>query len=165
MELKFRACIKENIIKYFDFKDIASNNLFTNRVLLRPWLSDNNIPDVFTGLKDNTKWVDLSIKEKEKFINSIHKALDKNEISKYISNEKIPPEWKGKDIYSGDIVEFTMLGSLHESSSRVQGEVKFIDGIFCLEYDKEKGYSDCLCNCLDESKVIGNVHMVDVTNG
>ena len=49
----------------------------------------NFIPIQYTGLKDNTKWEDLTKEEKDE----------------WIKNGNTKGEWKGKEIYEGDIVE------------------------------------------------------------
>ena len=41
----------------------------------------------YTGLKDNTQWKDLTEKEREE----------------WTRNDNMPSEWKGKEIYEGDI--------------------------------------------------------------
>lgn len=52
-EIKFRAIIKEkNVIEYFTLQDLLTNNLFTMREFVKPWLRAGNLPDRFTGFKD-----------------------------------------------------------------------------------------------------------------
>lgn len=64
----------------------------------------------------------------------------------------------GKEIYEGDIVSYKTLGSFGESMDNMQGIVVFKDAMFAVLYDKEKGYEDCLCNCMKPVEIIGNIH-------
>lgn len=58
-----------------------------------------------TGLKDNTKWNDLSLKEKEYFYNQVNS--EDGETIKYQNIEDVKHLWNGKLIYEEDIVKFT----------------------------------------------------------
>jgi uncharacterized phage protein (TIGR01671 family) len=51
--VKFRAIIKEqSVIEYFTLQDLANNDFFTMREIVKPWLAKGNLPDRYTGLKD-----------------------------------------------------------------------------------------------------------------
>jgi uncharacterized phage protein (TIGR01671 family) len=66
---------------------------------------------------------------------------------------------EGKDIYEGDIITYSQLGSFGESMDKYTGTVLFMDGMFAVNYVFDrKDYNDCLCNCLQYSKVIGNIY-------
>jgi hypothetical protein len=51
-DMKFRAIIKEkNVTHYFTLQDLARDDSFTMRAIVRPWLAAGNLPDRYTGLK------------------------------------------------------------------------------------------------------------------
>ena len=56
-----------------------------------------------TGLKDNIKWCNLSLKEKQDFYNQV--CREDGETIKYHKIEDVEHLWKGKLIFEGDILK------------------------------------------------------------
>jgi len=90
----------------------------------------------YTGLRDNTKWKDLTEEEQEM----------------WLASGRTKEEWNGKEIYEGDIVK-QHSGWWDET---VVGEVVFKGGMFvvidCTKYTRR----EYLLNTT--AKVIGNVY-------
>ena len=87
----------------------------------------------YTGLKDNTKWEDLT----------------KREQNEWFDNGKTKEEWNGKEIYSGDLVEFDYL------ENKEKMEVKFEVGMFGILI--EGGFYPLSEYLHQNLKIIGNV--------
>jgi len=52
-QLKFRAVIKEhNVVEHFTMQNLVTNDFFTMREIVKPWLAKGNLPDRYTGFKD-----------------------------------------------------------------------------------------------------------------
>jgi hypothetical protein len=116
----------------------------------------------YTGLKDSTKWEQLTEQEQQKWINEKKGNSEKN--------------WKGKKIFEGDIVEFEDAG---EDGYEVKegydfqnrGSVFFDNEYGCFSicdlvdldgyYGNEGFYDNCdgvLSGCFwENTKIIGNV--------
>jgi hypothetical protein len=89
-EIKFRTFNKATKRwSYWDGKSNPSNEGFCNFCInailgCHPYI----ISEQYTGLKDNTKWEQLTEKERETWTKS----------------GKMPSEWKGREIFEGDII-------------------------------------------------------------
>jgi len=82
-EIKFRAWDKE--AKEFNLDlTLPLGRMSKN-------LSERFILEQFTGLHDNTKWDELSEEEKDAWV---------------VSSGNLPNEWKGREIFEGDVAEF-----------------------------------------------------------
>jgi hypothetical protein len=98
----------------------------------REWLMQ------YTGLKDNTKWEDLSTQEQADWIN----------------RGKLPEEWHGREIYEGDIVKYNF--NYRGTQPENEGWIKFP-----VVY---QGYGYFAGNCGLSAiihyggEVIGNIH-------
>lgn len=60
----------------------------------------------FTGLYDNTKWVDLTETEKKRFYHSVYTEDGVN--IRYPTVESVKNLWKGKKIFDGDVLSVTV---------------------------------------------------------
>ncbi len=80
-----------------------------------------------TGLKDNTKWDNLSQKEKQDFYNEV--CSENRETIKYKNVEYVKHLWKGKLIYEGDIVK-----AVQVIPTELIGKYTFEDDLFIVEY-------------------------------
>ena len=97
-----------------------------------------------TGLRDGTKWEDLTLQEREDF----ERGLE----GKYQNNPK--EHWMGKLIFEDDIVKYTKPGG-HCST----GVVKYVTEYARWEYwhiKQKEGFPIISDN--DNLKIIGNVH-------
>lgn len=95
-EIKFRAWNKrQNKMVYANLNQ-AMNTLFYS------WIDTENIMQ-YTGLRDSTKWEQLTKEEKQQFYNE-HRSED-GETIKYQHIDDVKRLWKGKEIYEGDIVK------------------------------------------------------------
>ena len=89
----------------------------------------------YTGLKDNTKWDNLTAKEQLYWV-SVDGNTDKN--------------WNGKEIYEGDIVDYGVKTKMF---------VKYGDGMFEFwETETEKAFHWGIWNIHKELEVIGNIY-------
>jgi hypothetical protein len=114
-QIKFRGKRKDN--GEWEFGDLAQVTVNSSRAWRRKVKVMVNhhevIPDTvgqFTGLYDATKWEDLSEEERNRW------TIDGN----------MPSEWKGREIYEGDILEY---------AHRETGDLNVItykDGSFAL---------------------------------
>jgi len=89
----------------------------------------------YTGLKDSTKWEDLT----------------KAEQSAWIKSSKPEEEWNGKEIYEGDVVN----GLMYNGSYRL-GKVVFDDGGF-IAYPIGK-FAEGMSHLHDHCEIIGNIY-------
>lgn len=100
----------------------------------------------YTGLKDSTKWEDLTEDEQKEWLSSKHEIEDRN-------NQK--EDWNGKKVFEGDILKYT-----HSNGSSI-GFICFMDGAYIL-YKNEDSYDYmCIFEELDEKdkpEIIGNIH-------
>jgi len=97
-EIKFRGKRKDNgewVYGYYVFSE-NYQKLLKNGAHLIFNLDDKTVYQVipetvgqFTGLYDNTKWEDLLEQEQKE----------------WLKNKKKKEDWKGKEIYEGDVVE------------------------------------------------------------
>ncbi len=75
------------------------------------------------GLKDGTKWDDLSQKEKQKFYNEVR--TEDGMTIKYRNVEDVKHLWKGKLIYEGDIIYQRRISDCKYLEWETMGVVKF----------------------------------------
>ena len=79
---------------------VIQNDKFVKRT---DFEAKNHIINFCTGLKDNTKWSNLSLKEKQDFYNQVRSEDGKT--IKYEKIEDVEHLWKGKLIFEGDILK------------------------------------------------------------
>lgn len=145
-ELKFRAynTTHKKMVDLAKFTAMAFNELDIEATkgdgVYLPF-SDDVILMQFIGLHDNTKWKDLSKQEQTDWTKAGNK----------------PSQWKGKDIYEGDVVQFdnTEIGG-----EKYLGEVVWNDdqtlGNLSWGLWTVKGYLHT--DFLGYLEIIGNVH-------
>lgn len=129
---------------------VIQNDKFVKRTDFEP---KNHIINFCTGLKDNTKWSNLSLKEKQDFYNQVRSEDGKT--IKYEKIEDVEHLWKGKLIYEGDIVEIQDYNALGYARKRI-GEIKYglhyYPAFYVLTtFGDAKDFSQ-------DMKVIGNIY-------
>jgi len=128
VKAKINRLYRTPVVKYFIFTDVEWVQDDFGRLEMRGFYEV--IPETvgqFTGLKDNTKWEELTKEEQKKWL--INKTKE---------------EWVGKEIYEGDSVKY--YGKIYK--------IVFYRGCFCLE--SKYGYEP-LIDIIGEIKVIGNI--------
>jgi len=154
-EIKFRAW--DEINKTMIYPDFPENlRGLTSADILKRWSPEWIMQ--YTGLKDSTKWEELTKEEQQAWLDS----------------GKTEKEWSGKEIYSGDIVK----AYHYEFKEKNIGIVIYKDFCYQLKQLKqskqalEHGYIDCIRYWSDGShdwysmeqyekedlEVIGNIH-------
>lgn len=115
----------------------------------------------YTGLKDNTKWEQLSKEEKKKFYNE--NCSEDGRTIKYQEIDDVKHLWKGKEIYEGDIVRFLDAYDCSSESGfdfeefENTGVVKYNTNEYCFYVDGDIDSAereDILHSC----EVIGNIY-------
>lgn len=92
------------------------------------------LPDTigqFTGLYDSTKWEELTKEEQEKFLNQINAETGR---------ENTKNDWKGREIYEGDILNVTysdQIGECHHAENYVLDDLRTTSVIGWLDYANE----------------------------
>lgn len=115
-----------------------------------------------TGLRDNTKWNELTQEEKEDFYSQVCSENEKT--IKYQNVDDVKHLWKGKWIYEGDIISQGRISNYKHIDWEVIGAVRF--GIkdfsmFGYGYYKPCFYLEPSKKILDEKmllKVSGNIY-------
>lgn len=138
-EILYRAWDKEKK-KYFEILLLHHNETGIFACTLSdgrqdiPAFKDGIILEQYTGLKDATKWKELTEQERESWINS----------------GKMPSDWDGKKIFEGDIVKF---------SDGKTYLIVFMWGEFALKIKTKYTYDTlAIKNHYAVCKVIGNKH-------
>jgi len=92
----------------------------------------------YTGLHDNTKWEELTKDEQNIFLKSINPETDRKNTKE---------DWKGREIYEGDILNVTYSdrqGECHHTEHYVLDDLRNTSVIGWLDY-------------ANELKIVGNV--------
>ena len=96
----------------------------------------------YTGLKDSTKWKDLTEEER----------------TQWIKGGNRPSEWKGKKVYEGDIVDY-LCAEYHDPE--ISSTPDIIDSgqgeIYYLKYSYEIKGAEFPPDCY-ELRIIGNIY-------
>lgn len=105
----------------------------------------------FTGLFDNTKWDQLSEKEKNDFLSKT------NELT---NTKNTKDDWKGREIFEGDVLFGREEGDDETTAWTNFYYVIFYDEKLCsfMAKDKDDTYWDIvICEINEQYKVIGNI--------
>ncbi|MBA4535125.1 YopX family protein [Brevibacillus halotolerans] len=137
-EIKFRGKRVDNggwVYGYFLYSAVLDEHvIWTDHDY---WIVVPESVGQYTGLHDNTKWDDL-IKQEQ------HQWLQKG---------KTQEDWKGKEIYEGDIVAGKRDSHWHGGYDIVRGKVYFSDSHSSFHVDGD----GCLYY-VEEIEVIGNIY-------
>ena len=106
-EIKFRAKIKGRKKLIYDFCLTNNGTVFQLRKNGKTELLDIEELTQYTGLKDNTKWEQLTPDEQEG----------------WLSSGKTKEEWNGKKVYEGDIIKFQTIKGVVEYTNACAFEV------------------------------------------
>lgn len=183
-EIKFRAWDKENQEMVYSEKEYMDYQFVINSKSViciniedyddsfgytqtSSCVLDNIMQSI--GLKDGTKWEQLTEQERLDFYNK-NKSEDGITI-KYQNVDDVKHLWKGKEIYEGDILKFEDMGE--EGYEYKEGYdfinravVVFEDGRFTLDkfidcnsgvVEELNDYEE-LINTIQNSEVIGNIY-------
>lgn len=101
-----------------------------------------------TGLKDGTKWKDLSEDEKIKFYNSV--CSEDGVTIKYAKVEDVQHLWNGKLIYEGDIVK--------KLGNKFLSKIVFNDESAAFMYTDKCGCHFFYNRTAEKLKILGNVY-------
>ena len=159
-EIRFRAWDKESKLMFsaeemskdqltLDVNNRGLANLHPNRRLSMFDEHKKYILMQYTGLNDNTKWEELTEKERAEWV-----QIEGN----------FPSEWKGKEIYEGNKIRVTDDGEAVEGESGTGiGIIMFAFGMWYVSGIENSLYdiNDCY-----EIKIIGNdSHLLDSEEG
>ncbi len=144
-EIKFRAWDKKEKKMYpsVSFLDIWN---FQPKGLLatEEYMKENVIVMQYTGLKDKTKWMDLTDEEQLDWV--------RNKSSNGTSDD-----WNGKEIYEGDIVKCQELENMDEIVN-FQGEVSWQGSGFVVKAEERHFYELDFALQAIKSEIIGNIY-------
>lgn len=141
-EIKFRAYVPPNTVQVHEYKNGVSREytkkdpgkmLQWDEFNLAAWLRNGSAERVmqFTGLHDCTKWEQMTEEEKDL----------------WLDEGKTKEEWKGREIYEGDILKDSW------SEDNI-GVVEFKDG----QIHYNLSYIENEADQAQASKVIGNIY-------
>ena len=106
-EIKFRAW-DGNRMRHKGFSvDSHGAAYWTGDYLMEIWPFEEESIMQYTGLKDNTKWEDLTEEERKKWVEA----------------GNLPSQWNGKEIYEGDIVRGEI--DIYDDSNKYVAVVEF----------------------------------------
>ena len=114
-----------------------------------------------TGLYDNTKWENLTEKEKVYYFNEYYKSYSRithpSLFAKYVTNGDKPDWWRGKLIFEGDVVKshlyshiFKVVYYQPEASFLLKSKINGRARISCLHQNDITKWQ--------KWKIIGNIH-------
>ena len=109
----------------------------------------------YTGLKDSTKWEQLSDQEKGKFYNSV--CSEDGKTIKYQTAEDVKYLWQGKEIYEGDILDESYINPMSNQKVLKLYEVVFTNGKFDAKLIGHSPFGDKPLYFLQKAKIIGNI--------
>ena len=164
-EIKFRAWDKKEEVMIYPENFIKQNGIFKGESweqVIPAWSMGETKDRIFMqyiGLKDNTKWEELTQEEQERWLrfrkteNRNLANFPLNLIRKWFNSKKAKNEWKGREIYEGDIVKFQSIFHPYEEI----GVIKWKDNGFYIVGRRNDDVFLHPCNT-EYILIIGNIY-------